>query len=154
MRILAIDYGQRRLGLAMCDPLGITAQALETYSRKDPQRDLEYLSGVVKEYGVDTIVLGWPRNMNGTEGATCAMVGEFAHTLEEHFGTAVRLDFFDERLSSSMAERMLLEADMSRKKRKGVIDKVAASVILQGYMDSGAYKIRRELPWKTTASLN
>ena len=151
MRILAIDYGQRRMGLAMCDPLGITAQPLETYTRRSLQQDVEYLQKLVAEYGVEIIVLGWPRNMNGTEGSTCAMVAEFALVLEETFGDGVRLDFFDERLSSSMAERMLLEADMSRKKRKGVIDKVAATVILQGYLDGRTYEIRRNLPWKTNA---
>lgn len=150
MRVLGIDYGHKRLGLAISDPLGFTAQGLETYARRAMEDDLAHLQKVVGEYGVDTIVLGWPRNMNGTEGALCQQVGEFAETLEEAF--ALRMDYVDERLSSAMAERTLIQADVSRKKRKDVIDKMAAAVILQDYLDSGAYNKRRTLPWKKDIS--
>lgn len=153
VRILAIDYGQKRLGLALSDPLGITAQGLETYQRCSAQQDLEHIGNLVRQYGVNIILLGWPRNMNGTEGDSCRMVAEFALKLEEQ-NLPVQLDYFDERLSSSMAERVLLDADMSRKKRKGVIDKVAAVVILQSYLDSRAFEIRRDLLWKKIESSN
>ncbi|MDD4797830.1 MAG: Holliday junction resolvase RuvX [Eubacteriales bacterium] len=153
MRVLAIDYGQKRLGLAMSDPLGITAQGLETYQRRSSQQDMAHIQQLVRQYGVDIIVLGWPRNMNGTEGSACRSVAAFALELEAQ-NLPVRLDYFDERLSSSMAERVLLDADISRKKRKSVIDKVAAVVILQSYLDARAFEIRRDLPWKKIESSN
>jgi len=150
VRVLAIDFGEKRLGLAICDPFGMIAQGLATYQRRSWAQDVEYLKGVVREYGVDTILLGWPKNMNGTEGALCQKVGEFALALEAEI--PLRYDFIDERLSSAQAERALLEADMSRKKRKGVLDKMAAAIILQDYLDAGAYNIRRNVPWKTETS--
>lgn len=152
VRILAIDYGERRLGLALSDPLMITAQGLENYQRAGFGADVAHLRDVIAQYGVDCIVLGWPRNMNGTEGEACRKVSEFALMLESELD--IRLDFWDERLSSAMAQQVLIQADVSRKKRKGVLDKMAASVILQGYMDAKAYNTRRELPWKKIASSN
>jgi putative holliday junction resolvase len=134
MRILGIDYGDARIGLAISDELGWTAQALEVIQRRSPDEDLRRIRQIVETYGVQHIVLGFPKNMNGTIGPRGEITKTFAEELEQAFQIPVTL--WDERLSTVAAERLLLEADMSRKKRKGVIDKVAAQMILQTYLDA------------------
>ncbi len=134
-RILAFDVGDRRIGIAVSDLLGITAQPVETYTRTDDeQKDIRYLLSVAEKYGAEKLVFGLPRNMNGTYGFQAEKVKEFAEKLLE--GWNGEHDFYDERLTTVTAERVLLEADVSRKKRKKVVDKIAAVVILQGYLDS------------------
>lgn len=133
-RILGLDVGDVRIGAAMSDLLMITAQGIETYTRKDPETDIGHFCALMDEHGVDTIVCGLPKNMNGTLGEQAEKVQDFAEKLKEASGR--KLVYWDERLTTKSAHRTLLEADMSRKKRKAVVDKVAAVYILQGYMDS------------------
>ncbi|MDO4573346.1 MAG: Holliday junction resolvase RuvX [Clostridia bacterium] len=134
-RIMAFDVGEKRVGVAVSDPLGITAQGLETYWRtEDPAADAQYLRALAERYRPVRLVFGLPRNMDGSYGAQAAYTKDFAALVLE--GWDGEYDFYDERLSSKSAERVLLEADMSRKKRRAVIDKLAAVVILQGYMEA------------------
>lgn len=136
-RILALDIGDKRIGVAVSDPLGITAQGLETYTRcGDEEKDIRYLLDLAGKYTPVKLLFGMPRNMDGSYGFQSEKVRAFAEAMLAHWEG--EHDFYDERLSSAAAERTLLEADMSRAKRRKVIDKVAAVVILQGYLDSGA----------------
>ena len=137
MRIMGLDYGSKTVGVAVCDPLGITAQAVETITRKDENKlrqTLARIEALAKEYGVEKFVLGYPKNMNNTEGERVEKTLAFKKRLEKELKLPVEL--WDERLSTVAAERSLLEADLSRAKRKKVIDKMAAMYILQGYLDS------------------
>ena len=133
-RALSLDIGNKTIGLALSDPLGLTAQGLETLRRSILREDLQKLGAVVERYSVETFVVGLPKNMNGTEGERCQLVRAFAKHLRAEFPT-VEVVFWDERLSTVAAERSLLEADVSRAKRRKVIDKMAAVYILQGYLD-------------------
>jgi len=133
MRILGIDYGSKRIGLSVCDELGFTAQGLTTITRKNKKKDMEEISSFVEKYNVEKIVIGFPVRLDGTEGIQCEKVNRFAGILEERFSMPVIK--WDESLSTKEAERILIEANMSRKKKKGVIDKLAATIILQGYLD-------------------
>jgi putative Holliday junction resolvase len=133
MRILGIDYGSKRLGLAVCDELGLTAQALTTITRKNRERDLEKIDAVIKEYNVEKIVVGYPLRLDGTEGIQCEKVNRFVDILKSKYSLPIVK--WDETLSTKEAEQILIEANMSRKKRKGVVDKLAAAIILQDYLD-------------------
>ena len=127
MRILGLDFGSKTIGVAVCDPFGWTAQGLEIIRREEEnnlKKSIARISELCREYAVESIVLGLPKNMNNTEG----------ERLEKELKLPVEL--WDERLSTVAAERSLLEADLSRAKRKKVIDKMAAMYILQGYLDS------------------
>jgi putative Holliday junction resolvase len=132
LRIMGLDLGNKTIGIAVSDPLAITAQAVKVIRRSG--QEMEELSSFIREYEVSRIVLGYPRNMNGTLGERARLSEEFAEKLKEHFALPVIL--WDERLSTAGARRTLLEADLSRAKRKKVIDKIAAVLILQGYLDS------------------
>lgn len=134
MRIMGLDLGEKNIGVALSDPLGLTAQGLEVIPRDaDEGKFLERIGRLVQKYGVEKIVVGLPRNMDGTLGAQGLRVLEFARRLRE--ATGLPVETWDERLSTVGAERILLAADLSRKKRRRVIDKLAAAVILQGYLD-------------------
>lgn len=135
MRILALDIGDVRIGLAISDALGITANPLETYwrSKNDEQKDIAYIAKLAADKGVERIVLGLPINMDGTEGERVDKTRAFAQALGE--ATPIPLDFQDERLTTVTAERVLIEQGVRREKRKEVIDKVAATIILRTYMD-------------------
>jgi putative Holliday junction resolvase len=133
VRILGLDIGSKRIGVALSDMLRITAQALETIESKDTQADIRKIRELVDANQVDEIVVGVPYNMNGSEGPQAEKVKVFIQELAERIDVPVRE--WDERLSTVAAERVLLEADMSRAKRRKVIDKVAAAIILQGYLD-------------------
>ena len=133
MRILGIDYGSKRIGLSVCDELGFTAQGLTTITRKNKKKDMEEISSFVEKYNVEKIVIGFPVRLDGTEGIQCEKVNRFAGILEKMFSIPVIK--WDESLSTKEAETILIEANMSRKKRKKVIDKLAATIILQGYLD-------------------
>ena len=150
MRILALDIGDKRIGIALSDPLGITAQGLETYQRTQEPADVRYIAELARSHGAQRIVLGWPINMNGTVGPRCDAVSHFARLLAEQ--TDIELDIQDERMTTMSAERVLIEADVSRQKRKKVIDKMAAVIILQNYLDAAKYQTRRKLPWTKTES--
>jgi len=128
---MGLDYGERTIGVAVSDALLMTAQGIKTI-RRSP-KELAELKTIIQEYEVDEIVLGYPKNMNGTLGPRAQATEEFAQLLKEEFALPVTL--WDERLSTMGAERSLLAADVSRAKRKQVIDKMAAVFILQGYLD-------------------
>ncbi len=137
MRILGLDYGSRTCGVAVSDPLGITAQGLETIVRKDEnklRRTLARIEELAGEYGAEKIVLGFPLNMNDTVGPRAQKTLEFKEMLERRTGLPVILQ--DERLTTVEAEEVLIEAGVRREERKWYVDKVAAVLILQGYLDS------------------
>ena len=135
MRILGIDYGRRRIGLAVSDEAEFLARPLDPYQRTHSLRkDLEYLARLGREFEASTIVVGLPLNMDGSKGEMAVEVEEFASQLQE----LVKIDIVvsDERLTSAEAERVLLEGDVKRKDRKRLRDGLAATLILQGYLDS------------------
>ncbi len=134
LRVLGLDFGEKTIGMALSDPMGWTAQGHGTIRRRfDLEADLLELRKVIEAQGVEEIVLGLPRNLNGGEGPKAAATRDFAGILTERFGLPVHL--WDERLSTVGAGRALLEADLSRQKRKRVIDQQAAVFILQGFLD-------------------
>jgi len=133
---MGLDFGERTIGVAVSDPLGITAQGVEVIRRRTPEADFARLAELVRIYGVSGIVVGLPRNMNGTLGARGEAARAFADECRARLQLPVRE--WDERLSTVAAERSLLEADMSRAGRKRVIDMIAATIILQNFIDSGA----------------
>lgn len=134
-RKIALDVGDVRIGVAVSDTLGITANPRETYVRKGKtfEQDIAYFVEYAKREEADAFVLGLPLNMDGTEGPRVEVTREFGNALEEASGLPII--YVDERLTTVSAERMLIEADVRREKRKTVIDKVAATIILQSYLD-------------------
>ena len=132
MRKLAVDLGDVRIGLAISDMMGIIASPLETFKTRGEEEDAEYITALSKERSCDTIVVGYPVNMDGTIGDRARKSERFAELLRTKSGIKVVLQ--DERMSSQTAERYLIEADMRRDKRKTIIDQVAASVILRQYL--------------------
>ena len=136
MRIMGLDYGTKTVGVAISDPLGFTAQGIETIDRKEEnklRRTLARIEELIKEYEVETIVLGLPKNMNNTLGERAEKTLEFKEMLERRTGLPVVM--WDERLTTVEAERTLIESSVRRENRKKVIDKIAAVIILQGYLD-------------------
>lgn len=133
MRIMALDVGSHTIGIACSDALLMTAQGIETIRRTSLENDFNRLRELISEYEVHELVVGMPKNMNGTKGERAEKTEEFVEKMKAVIDLPVT--FWDERLSTVMAERQLIAADVSRKKRKGVIDKMAAVVILQGYLD-------------------
>jgi len=134
-RVMSIDYGEKRIGIAISDPLRITAQGLETYVRKKLELDLEYLIQIAKKNDVNTLVVGLPKNMNGSEGFKAEEVKSFVAQLHE-IAPELKIVFIDERLSTVSAQRVLIDGNVRRGKRKNVVDKLAATIILQSYLDS------------------
>lgn len=134
MRILGLDIGDRTIGVAISDPLGLTAQGITTVKRKGIERDIEEIKNICSEYGVEKIVAGLPKNMNGTLGPQSEKVKSVCEVLEANLG--IEIIMWDERLTTVAAHRLMLEADLSREKRKKIVDKIAATYILQGYLDS------------------
>lgn len=136
MRIMGLDVGSKTVGVAVSDELGWTAQGLETIRINEEEKEFgfERIGKIIKEFDVNKIVVGLPKNMNGTIGPRGEASQFYGRELEKLFGLIVV--YWDERLTTMAAERVLLEADVSRKKRKKVIDKMAAVMILQGYLDS------------------
>lgn len=133
MRILGLDIGTKTIGVAISDPLGWTAQGITTIRRKNYTNDMEAIKKICNEYSVETIVAGMPKNMNGTIGPSGEMVIEFCERLKEVVN--IDIEFWDERLTTVAAHRAMLEADLSRSKRNKIVDKVAATYILRGYLD-------------------
>lgn len=140
MRIMGLDVGDKTVGVAISDALMLTAQGIETVRRQSWEVDLKRLNELIEEYSIDKIVVGLPRNMNGTEGERCDVVRDFAEHLKEVVSTP-EIIFWDERLSTVAAEKYLVAADVSRAKRRKIIDKMAAVFILQGYLDSNPQKL-------------
>ncbi|MCR2820487.1 Holliday junction resolvase RuvX [Lederbergia panacisoli] len=136
MRVMGLDVGSKTVGVAISDEMGWTAQAIETIAIDENIKrfGFERIGEIIKEYDVKEVIVGLPKNMNNTIGPRGEASQYYAGKLESLFEIPVKL--WDERLSTMAAERILLEADVSRKKRKKVIDKMAAAMILQGYLDS------------------
>ena len=134
-RYLGLDIGDRTIGIAASDLLGLTAQGVETIRRKDMESDIKRLGELMEQYETKSLVSGYPRNMNGTEGERCEFVKGFMAEVQKTYPDT-EVFFWDERLSTVAATRSLLEADVSRKNRRKVIDKMAAVFILQGFLDS------------------
>jgi len=134
-RYLGLDIGDRTIGIAASDLLGLTAQGVETIRRTDMEADIRRLGELMEQYETRSLVSGYPKNMNGTEGERCEFVKEFMAEVQKAY-PEVEVFFWDERLSTVAATRSLLEADVSRRKRRKVIDKMAAVFILQGFLDS------------------
>lgn len=132
-RILAIDFGARKIGLAISDELGLTAQGLPTYRRSNKKADLDHLRRLIRQYGVQEIVMGLPLRMSGEEGIQAEKVHAFADDLRGKFKLPVH--FFDERLTSVQANRVLRETEMSIQRRAEVVDQLAAGLILQAYLE-------------------
>ena len=136
-RIVALDVGDRRIGIAVSDPLGLTAQPVETYTRVGYGPDTRRIAQLAQQYGTNRILCGLPLNMDGTQGFQTQKVREFAAKLEE---AGLTVEFYDERMTTVLAEDALLEADMRRENRKKKVDMVAAVMILQSYLDAQAAK--------------
>ncbi len=135
MRKIALDVGDVRIGIATSDIMGIIASGYETYVRKGGEADYEYIAAFCKTHDADEVVVGLPVNMDGTEGPRAELTRAFAEELESYLG-GIPVKFQDERLTTVQAERMLIQGGVRRDKRKKVIDKVAATLILQAYLDS------------------
>ena len=133
MRVMGLDYGEKTIGVAVSDGLGITAQGIITIRRRSFDKDFVQLKKYIEEYEVGEIVIGLPKNMDGSLGPSADKALAFAEKLKKEFGLPVAM--YDERLSTAFAQKALIEGDVSRAKRKKVIDMLAAQVILQGYMD-------------------
>ncbi|NLC51048.1 MAG: Holliday junction resolvase RuvX [Firmicutes bacterium] len=129
---MGLDVGEKTIGIAISDPFGITAQGLETLKRYSKKADLARLRDLVDEYGVEKIIVGLPLNMDGTIGPAASKIEQFSIELGKKLGVPVQT--WDERLSTAAAERALLQADLSRGKRKKIIDKLAAVLILESYL--------------------
>lgn len=137
-RILGLDVGDKTIGIAVSDLLQLTAQGITTIYRKNNKSDFQALSDIIEEYSIRKIVIGLPKNMNGTLGPQGEKVQKFGEKIKNKFN--LELIYIDERLTTVAAERILLEGDVRRQKRKKLIDKVAATYILQSHLDS----IRKE----------
>ena len=147
MKKIALDVGDKTVGIALSDDLGITAQGLMTLERVGIRKDTGKILDLVKEYGCDTIVIGLPKKLDGTDSIQTEKVYEFRTMLENKMRSTgmknIEIVWQDERFTTVMAERVLIEADLSRKKRKEIIDKQAAVIILQSYLDRLAYEKKR-----------
>jgi len=134
MRILALDVGDKRIGVAISDELEISAHALTTITRTDLKKAIREIQEIITEYNVEEMIVGMPVMMNGSVGIQAEKVGRFVDELKKDIRVPINL--FDERLSTKLIEKTLIDADMSREKRKKVIDKLSAVIILQDYMSS------------------
>ncbi len=147
MRAMALDVGDVRIGVALSDPLYITAQGLKTIHRVSMRVDTNEIMEIIREYEVETIVIGLPVALNGEDTIQTQKVREFRTKLENKtrsWGFKVKFDFFDERFTTVIAEDVLIEASVSRKNRKLVVDKMAATIILQSWLDSKAKEKNEE----------
>lgn len=140
-RVMGLDVGDKTIGVAVSDPLGFTSQGITTIRRKGIKTDLAELKEIIEEYNVEKVVIGLPKNMNNTLGPQGEKVVKFSEKFKKEFN--IEIIFQDERLSTVSAERMLISSDVRREKRKKVIDKVAATFILQTYLDTK--KKRRDI---------
>lgn len=143
MRIMGLDLGEKRIGVAVSDPLGWTAQGVEVIiSKGSREADIKKIIDLARQYEISQIVIGLPRNMNGSAGPQAAKVESFAQKLSSMLGLPVTL--WDERLTTAEAEKLLIAADLSRARRRRVIDQMAAVLILQGYLDCRNRKLRSD----------
>jgi putative pre-16S rRNA nuclease len=148
-RILAIDLGERRMGLALSDPLGLTAEGLPTAERRNKRQDLNFLEVLTRRHGVCRVLVGNPLNMDGSAGPQSAKARAFAEELARRLAQAhVTVELWDERLTSVEADQILDEAGVEKAGRKGAVDQVAAALLLQRFLDAQ----RVEAPAGETAS--
>jgi putative holliday junction resolvase len=133
---MGLDFGTKRIGIAVSDPLGITAQGLDTLERRNKKFDFQWLRRVIRDYGVAEIVVGLPRRLSGADSAQTEKAVAFAEELRERFQLPVHM--WDERLTSAEANRVLREAELSIEKRAAAVDRMAAVLILQSFMDARA----------------
>ncbi|GAV22437.1 Holliday junction resolvase RuvX [Carboxydothermus pertinax] len=133
MKVLGLDVGDKKIGVALSDELGFMAHGLTVINRKNLKEDLRELKKIIDLHNVTEVVIGYPRNMNGTTGPRALMVERFAEAFYQF--TGIKPVFWDERLSTVEAEKLLISGDVSRQKRKKVIDKMAATLILSGYLN-------------------
>jgi len=133
MRILGLDYGRKRIGVAICDEMGLVARSLLTIERKTIKKDITEIERIAREHDVERIVIGYPLTLDGKEGIQCQRVSKFSKMIEERLSLPIVK--WDESLSTKEAEDLLLEADMGRRKRRKGVDKLAAAIILQRYLD-------------------
>jgi putative holliday junction resolvase len=136
MRVLGLDYGSQRIGVAICDELGMTAQGVDTIVRKNRDADLATIAGYIERFAVEKIVVGYPLRLDGSEGIQCEKVNRFIRRLQTRLSIPVIRR--DETLSTKEAEEILREKGVRREKRKGIVDRLAACIILQGYLDTAA----------------
>jgi putative Holliday junction resolvase len=137
-RILGIDLGEKRIGIAVSDALNIIAQGVGVIERRGIKDDVKKIQDLIKQHDISKIIIGLPVNMDGTKGKSARIAIDFADLLKSE--TSVSIEMIDERLTTRQGERVLLEADVSRRKRKAHIDKIAAQLILQNYLDSYVQK--------------
>ena len=137
-RVMALDYGDVRIGIALSDITRFLASGLENYTRVSLDADCKHIAELISNNNVKVVVLGLPLNMDGTSGVRVEKTKEFAEELKKY--TDAKIDFLDERLTSVSAEKILISADVSRKKRKQVLDKLSATIILQDYLDQNNRK--------------
>jgi putative Holliday junction resolvase len=147
LKIIALDVGDKTIGVAVSDDLLLTGQGVTTIHRVGIRKDTGKIIDMIREYKADTVIIGLPRRLDGTDSPQTEKVYEFRQMLENKLlslgmSKDVQVDYQDERLTTVMAERVLIEADLSRKRRKEVIDKQAAVLILQGYLDKLAFQRR------------
>ena len=138
-RVMALDYGDVRIGIALSDITRFLASGLENYTRVSLEADCKHIAELIANNNVKVVVFGLPLNMDGTSGVRVEKTKEFAEELKKY--TDAKIDFLDERLTSVSAEKILISADVSRKKRKQVLDKLSATIILQDYLDTNYRKI-------------
>ncbi|MEG0963018.1 MAG: Holliday junction resolvase RuvX [Lachnospiraceae bacterium] len=146
MRIMGLDFGSKTVGVAISDALLMTAQGVEIIRRKSPgklRQTLARIEELIEEYQVDKIVLGFPKNMNNTQGERCVKTQEFKEMLERRSNLEVIL--WDERLTTVAADQAMIEGGIRREDRKLYVDKIAAGLILQGYLDSLAFQKEQKL---------
>ncbi len=134
MRILGLDYGSRRIGVAICDDLGMTAQGVTTITRKNREADLNGIAELIGRNGIERIVIGYPLRLDGSEGIQCEKINRFIRRLEMRFSLPVIR--WDETFSTKEAEELLRQRGVRREKQRDQVDRVAASLILQGYLDA------------------
>lgn len=135
-RVLALDVGEKRIGVAVSDPLGFSAQGVETIFTKGLERDLIRIAELAEQFETNRVLVGLPRNMNGTIGPQAERILEFSGALEQK---GFQVKHQDERLTTLMARRVLLEGEVRQKKHKEVVDKLAATYILQSFLDGGGW---------------
>ncbi len=151
MRILGLDYGAKTVGVAVCDPTGLIAQGVETITRREENKlraTLRRIEELIAVWQIETVVLGYPKNMDGTVGERAKRTEAFAQQLERRTGIPVIL--WDERLTTMAADEILMESGVPLSERKRVIDKVAAGIILQDYLDNSSVRVEEGVSvWKT-----
>ena len=133
MRILGLDYGEKRIGVAVCDEQGVTTRGVATVNRKYWKRDIAQIAALAQEYGAEKIVIGYPVKLDGTKGIQCEKVDDFVEVLTGEI--ALPVVKWNEALATKEAEILLREAEVSCRKKREVVDKIAAAIILQDYLD-------------------